>query len=590
MFFFDKIKKIGQKINWELVGIVILPFVLSCICQRLSIGRNYDINWNVLTLNYILWLTILLFFISIFKENCLSLIFYVLFFFLFTILDRYRIKFLNEPLRFNDINLIPQLPGVFSFLSRYENLKKELTLSILGLIIIFWLIKKLFKGKIKNVRLRIIFFTISLLILTLPYLNSGLYNKILGVNKIVFNPWYRLENCQNNGTMLCFIDDIQFIKHKEPKDYNQAKIEKIFEQIKQESTVKKSGIKPNVILILSESLWEATKMPKVKFSPDPLSNIRQDIKGNFISPSFGGGTANVEFELLTGLSNYLFQNDSFPYTDLIRKNTPSLFTVFKNNGYLTSAIHPYSPQFYNRKNIYKYFGLDKFISLDQMPNFKNAGPFVSDEFFADEILKQFNSTKEPQLIFGISMQNHDLFEPNRFPNQQIKIDGPLNKEDRDILQTYIEGVNLTDKSYKYLKDELKKINRPTIVIMFGDHLPFLNDNYGIYKSSGYIDNDENNWSQKDRLNMYSTPLTIWNNYGAKIPQLNNIGPAQLSAEILNLTNTEPEYQFKFINQLKEKISYLTKKIGSDISPYQNLLKDYELIQYDILFGKQYLSK
>lgn len=583
-------KKIKPKINWIIITEMVLPFVLSCLCQILSLGKPYDLNFNVLLVNYLVWLAILLFFLSLFKKNCWGLIFYISFFLIFTILNRYRIKFLNEPLRFNDINLIPQLPSVFSFLFRYKGLIKELILTILGLTIAFWLIKKFVKTEIKKIRTRIIFLIISLIVLTSPYFFTKMFNKVLDLNKIIFHSWYRAENCRYNGMMLCFIYDAQFIERKPPENYNKAEIEKIFEQIKQEATVKKTEIKPNVILILSESLWEATKMPKIKFSPDPLVNIRQDIKGNFISPSFGGGTANVEFELLTGLSNYLFKDNSFPYTDLIRKNMPSLFTVFKDDGYLTTVIHPYSPQFYNRKNVYKYFGLDKFISLDQMQNPQKAGPFVSDKFLADQILKQLNSKEQKQFIFGISMQNHDLFEPNRFPNRQIKINGVLDQEDKDTLQSYIEGVNLTDKSYKYLKDELSKTSKPTIVIMFGDHLPFLDDNYGVYKNGGFISSDENNWSQKDKMNMHSTPLIIWNNYGAKIPQLDNIGPAELSVEILNLINTEPEYQFKFIDKLKETMPYLTKNISPNLSQCQNLLKDYELIQYDLLFGKQYLSK
>ena len=561
-----------------LIGEVVLPFVLSGICQRLSIGRGYDFNINVLFLNYVIWGAVLLFFVSIFKKNYLSLIFYFLFFFFFTIVDRYRVKFLNEPLRFNDINLIGQFPGIMPFLVRYPNLKKELILGLVALVITFFLIKKIVKIELKNIKIRVIFLVISLLILASPYLNKKIFDKILEANNIVFNSWYRLENCQNNGMILCFIYDLQFIKHEEPKDYNQAEIKKIFEKIPNTITVKKPQIKPNIIVILSESLWEATRMPKIKFYPDPLVNIKKDIKGSIVSPSFGGGTANVEFEFLTGLSNFLFQDNSYPYTDLIRKKMPSLFTVFKDNGYLTTAIHPYSQQFYNRKNVYKYFGLDEFISLDQMFNFETAGPFVSDKFFTNEILKRFNSTDQPQFIFALSMQNHDLYEPNRFGKEEIKITGELEKSDKDVLQSYIEGINLTDKSYLYLKNELKKIKKPTIVIMFGDHLPFLNDNYSVYKKGGFF---------SEGIKMSSTPLTLWSNYGVNFKQEKTMGMPVLATRVLDWANVEPEYQFKFVKELAKKFPYLVKKINTEVD--KDLIRDYNLVQYDLLFGSQYLK-
>jgi phosphoglycerol transferase MdoB-like AlkP superfamily enzyme len=435
---------------------------------------------------------------------------------------------------------------------------------------------------------------LSIIILTLPYFDKNLFDKVMNVNKIVFTPWYRLENCQNNGMLLCYVDDLQFIKNPVPANYSQNKITEIMDQAASSSATvntNQSQIKPNIILILSESLWDATKLPAIKLTPDPLVNIRQDIKGNFISPMYGGGTANVEFEVLTGLSNYLFDQESFPYTDLITKKMPSLFTVFNDNQYPTTVVHPYAPTFYNRDNVYKYFGLGKFTSLDQMSDPQMAGPFVSDKYFMDQILKQFNSSDQPQFIFGISMQNHDIYEANRYKDKQVKISGNLSQQAKDTLQTYADGINLTDKDYKYLKDELtKEKNKPTIVIMFGDHLPFLGDDYDVYQEGKLVSNNEGNWSQKDEVNMHTTPLTIWSNYQVKLPQLDNISPEILSNEILDLANIKPEYQFKFTDEIKQKIPVLTKKVSSDVSQYQDLIGNYKLVQYDILFGKQYIKE
>lgn len=483
-----------------------------------------------------------------------------------------------------------QMKDVVPFLTKYPNFQKELLLDFLGLAVSFVLIKKIVKTDLKNKKTRIGLAIVSLLILVSPYFFTQTFNKILEANKIIFHSWYRLENCQNNGMILCFINDAQFSRHPEPKNYSQNEIKKIFEKVPVEATVKKQEIKPNIIVIMSESLWDATKIPNIKLSPDPLANIRKDIKGTIISPTYGGGTANVEFEFLTGLSNYLFQDNSYPYTDLVRKKMPSLFSVFEDNGYPTSVIHPYSQQFYNRKNVYKCFGLDKFTSLDQMSGCENAGPFVSDKSFVNEILKQFNTTDKPQFIFGISMQNHDLYEPNRFKNEEIKIDGNLEKRDKDTLQSYIEGVNLTDKSYLELKEELKKhSDKPTIVVMFGDHLPFLNDNYSVYEKGGFVPSREGNWSQKDEINMHSTPLAMWSNFDMKIEDKGELGLPALASEVLRMANIEPKYQFRFTSELEKKYPYLVKKINPQTAENEEIIKEYSLVQYDLLFGKQYVK-
>lgn len=581
-----------EKTNKIIVAVgAVLPLFSTFICQKLSTERAFDFNLNVLFLNYILWLAVFLFFISLFKSYRIGLSFYSLFFFLFTFVNRYRIKILNDPLRVNDINLIKELPNILPFTTTYINSNKWLFLVILIFVITFFItINKTVKIKFKKRWPRFVFFIISIIVLSTSYFNKNLFNKIIKINRIVFNPWYRLENCQNNGMLLCYIYDFQFIKHEAPLNYNQKKIEDIMKQASSSAKIENNQIKPNIILILSESLWDVTTLPNIKFKPDPIANIRQDIKGSFISPSYGGGTANVEFELLTGLSNYLFEEDAFPYTDLITKKMPSIFNVFKNNEYLTTVIHPYYGSFYNRNNVYKNFGLDKFISLDQMTDVEKAGPFASDKYFFDQILKQLNSSDQPQFIFGLSMQNHGLYEANRYENKKIKITGNLDKDDRDIFQSYIEGINLTDKSYVYLKESLnRQKDKETIVIMFGDHLPFLSDDFSIYKDGNLVSGDESNWDQKEMFDMHMAPITIWSNYEIKTPNLGNISPQVLSNEILNIANIQPEYQFKFTGKIKDKIPYLTKKVSLGVDENKSLIDDYRLIQYDLLFGKQYIK-
>jgi len=561
-----------------------LPFILSYLCQRLSIGRGYEfniINPYVVIFNFILWAAVFTLFLGIFKKNYQAIFFYLLFFIIFSIANRYKIKVLNLPLKINDLTLGTQAINFITPIIEHTNLKKELIASFSFLIVSFFFLKHFFKFQTKKINIRLIFVLFSLTIITLPTLKPKLFDQILAQTNITFHAWDSAENCRNNGVLLCFNYDQKYLKFPEPSNYNQTKINQIYSDLTtlpvQERLNSTNDLKPNIIIILSESLWDVAQFSEIKYSQDPIKNIRSDIKSNFISPSFGGETSNVEFELLTGLSNYFLPPNSYPYTQYIKKSLPSIFTLFKDQNYLTTAIHPYSPWFYNRDSVYKFLGVDKFTNLSNMTGYQNAGPFVSDTSFTTEVLKQLNSTDQSQLIWAVSIQNHAPYEANRFPNHPIAFKSNLNSTDQLTLQSYVDGINLSDESYITLKNELKKNKKPTIVILFGDHLPFLGDNFDIYKKA--------NFNVTDETKMHTTPLAVWSNYKTNLNLPQNTSPSFLSLEILKMANITPKYQFAYLKSINSTDTILNQKLPTKLTPDQ--LKNYELIQYDLVFGKQY---
>ena len=443
----------------------------------------------------------------------------------------------------------------------------------------FLFLKKKFQTKNPSFKIRFRLFIISGFVLIFPIIFPPQFKQIINKYKIetfIANP---IENCRANGILFCFYDDFKNIKNLPPKNYNPVQINQIYSDLENHHAKKSESIKPNIIIIISESFWDVTNLPNVKYSEDPIKNIRQDIKSNFKSPSYGGGTANVEFELLTGLSNY-FLNGASPYSQVIRKPLPTLFTLFKNEGYLTTTIHPFFSSMYNRKNVYKKFGLDNFTSIENMSNYENAGPYISDKYFNKEILKQLNSTNQPQLIFAISMQNHVIFDANRYSQHPITFQSPLNSDEQAILQSYVDGLNLTDQSYSFLKQELSKNGKPIIVFFFGDHLTFLGTGLNIYQKTGFDTTNENN--------MHTTPLAVWSNFKTDLEIPQNISPSFLSLEVLKYANITPKYQFAFLQSISSSDTVLNQKIPTKLTPDQ--LKKYELVEYDLLFGKQYGAK
>jgi len=570
-----------------IISELFFPFILSYLCQRLSIGRGYEfsiINPYVVIFNFILWSAIFALFLGIFKKNYQALFFYLLFFLIFSIANRYKIKVLNLPLKINDLTLGTQSISFITPIIEHTNLKKELIASFGLLFTSFFFLKHFFKFQTKKINIRLIFIFFFLVIITLPTFKPQLFDQILAKTNITFHAWDAAENCRNNGVLLCFVYDQKYLKLPEPFDYNQAKINQIYNNLESfpikgdnSNLLESNNLKPNIIIIMSESFWDATQLSEIKYSQDPIKNVRSDIKSNFISPTFGGETANVEFELLTGLSNYFLPTSSYPYTQYLKKNIPSLFTLFKEQNYYTTAIHPYSQWFYNRDSIYKFLGVDKFTNLSNMSGYQNAGPFVSDKSFTTEIINQLNSTDQSQLIWALSIQNHTPYEANRFSKHPITFQSDLDSVGQSIFQSYIDGINLSDQSYATLKSELSKTQKPTIVLFFGDHLPFLDDNFGIYKKT--------NFNITDETKMHTTPLAIWSNFKANLNLPQNISPSFLSLEILKLANITPKYQFAFSKSISSYDTVLNQKIPTKLTPYQ--LKNYELIQYDLIFGKQY---
>ena len=140
------------------------------------------------------------------------------------------------------------------------------------------------------------------------------------------------------------------------------------------------------------------------------------------SPEFGGMTANVEFEALTGFSNAFLPYGSIPYQQYVRGPVPSLANFFRSEGYETTAIHPFEGWFWNREHVYDAFGFDRFLSIEKLPPMASRGPLVSDDALTDEIIKRADATERPFFTFAVSLQGHGPYEPNRYRDARVKVE------------------------------------------------------------------------------------------------------------------------------------------------------------------------
>lgn len=452
----------------------------------------------------------------------------------------------------------------------------------------------------------LIYFSYNMIKSYSPKITPFISNAVLVVLIILFIANYNdsklknpIEKYDETGLLYgIFINSLYYFNmHGSSSDYNEEKINSIIKGTEIILADKKNEIKPNIIMIMSEAFWDIKKLEqdgKVKMNLDTLPFFRklteESITGELMVPVYGGATANTEFEVLTGLSTKFLVPGIIPYTTYIDKPIESLASVFSNQGYTSTAIHSYHNWFYNRNKVYRNLGFDKFISMEFFGNSKQIGAFLDDRDLFDKVLEEIKNTSAPNFIYAITMLNHGGYPENRFKDYKVQVGGDISPESKSILRTYAETQTLVDSSLNHLVDELKKLAEPTIVVFFGDHLPMLGDEFKVYKETGYYDSD--NVGFVDESKMYTVPYLIWDNYSKKNNEKYDMSSNFLGGYLLNYAGFEGNVIFNHNNFLLEQgINFLpsTKyfdEVGINKSK-MNLIQDYKLLQYDILFGNYY---
>ncbi|MFT8324136.1 LTA synthase family protein [Oenococcus sicerae] len=367
---------------------------------------------------------------------------------------------------------------------------------------------------------------------------------------------------------------------------------------------------------MSESFSDPTRVPGLAVSPDPIAKIRniksKTTSGLMLSSGYGGGTANLEYQALTGLSltNFLPTVTS-PYVQVVpsSKYVPNV----SNTWAIKNAIHPFLPVTYGRASVYKKFGFQKFYTLYN-PKVKfqdhiDNSPYVSDKSAYENVLWQLGKTSKAQFIQMPTMQNH-LGYSNWYKNYTFNINSSYRRSDSEVdnVKTYVQGVSYTDNSTQWFLDQLNKIKRPITVVWYGDHLP------GIYDTEM---SDANNL-----LALHETDYFIYSNKasGSHTTKLNDqndySSPNYFQALSAEHMNAKISPFLALLTKLREQLpasSNALAKSGSDIwqtndkkniylnnqgqqiaddqltAQQKTLLADYKMIQYDIIKGQHYVK-
>lgn len=370
---------------------------------------------------------------------------------------------------------------------------------------------------------------------------------------------------EDYGLPYCFSASLFNTGISEPNGYTKKAMAKIDKdgELNQTATSRSSDELPNIIVVQLESYFDVANAEFFTTSEDAcpnLHNLYQNYSnGYFKVPSVGAGTANTEFEVLTGMNLRYFGPGEYPYKTYSKKHpTESAATALASLGYGTHALHDNTGNFYSRANVFNNIGFDTFTSKEFMNVLQTTeNGWAKDEILTHHIMEAMDTTKQEDFVFTVSVQGHGNYpETQVIENPKIKVEGIEDEALKNKWEYYVNQVYEMDQFVGDLIKAVEERNEPSVVVFYGDHLPTMGLKAEDLKSR-YL---------------YNTNYVIWDNIGLQKHD-KNIPAYQLMSEVLNRLDIHSGTVFNYHQQRKGTKNYLS---------------DLELLQYDILYGKQYV--
>lgn len=600
-----------QARNWcrTIFYLLLSSMLMLIIMQVIYFFPNLDVTmtWiahhvNLMFLASTIILGVSVLFFCFFNNLILAISLSSLVMLIVAIANYYKMLVVGEPIYPSDLSMISNIDEIIGYV---KNLLSP-TL-IIGLLVIIALLAILSficrKGFKLTMKLRVIFFAIFIAYLASIFYYEKSPLKPLVNSTVYFTKWNQLNNYQQNGFLFGFITNLQNDLMIKNDHYTEANLQKIMDDYtkKAEDYNESADLsqQPNIITIVSESLSDPTIFNQLTFSEDPLPNLRQYLEtyssGHFLSPFKGNRTANVEFEYLVGFTNSLLLEGTIPFQQALssKPEIPSFISFMDQLDYTSVAIHPNNAAFYKRSQVYPALGFDEFLSIDKMKHldYIDSQKYVSDQSVFDELYAELEAADRPIFAYGLTMANHIAVFDKKFGENTIEV-LDANREHNTEMETYAEGLKQTDLALKEFITKIENYDEPTLVIFFGDHL--INFQSDIHEQHGYIEKDTD--ALRAKL-FFETPLLIMSNMDDfQIENIDDVSPIFIAPLILRELNLPLSPFYVFLLDLYEEFSVLHNNFKLDANQNQvdeltehqeQLLLILELIQYDILEGKEY---
>lgn len=466
---------------------------------------------------------------------------------------------------------------------------------------------------------------------TLPVLTRQGYSEWLEGAEFV--AWNQTDNYNNNGFVLGFLYNLGRMQVPEPEDYSEAEMQRIAEKYQALKAADTERVPldekvANLIVVLGESFYDPLLYTEeYPFGGgDPMPELREVFEempsGYMYSPEYGGGTANVEYEVLTGLSNFWAR--STPYVSALNKRSGVLSAASWAQlfGFDTLGIHPYDGTLYKRSIVYPILGFDEFIDERGMTYTEKEGEseYINDWSAYQEVLQRLKEAEEPQMISLITMQNHGPYDGAQYDELEYQMLWDNNL----LLENSIQSLHNGDKYIGEFLAELDALDEPTVVLWFGDHAVGVLNEYA--RSDDKVKRDlshltpymvyanfeiESPYTEAEVAEMNEAVLTFEApiaEVGAEaeeeeMAEVKEAAEVALPTEGVDLPITTPNCLLNMVYNLlgveKPALFYLLDEVcietpvlaaayyGEETPEMTEALHDYELVNYDVLAGKHY---
>lgn len=527
--------------------------------------------------------------------------------FILVIINQIKMYYMQEPIYLSDIKLLGGIKDIFD-ITGGTLLKSILNTWYLFLILIilyigiFIGIKYCEDKVIDSHKYYYLIPSIILVILALPisFISKFTKNTIYANIKLNDYNTYSSNAFVNMYLGLSGSMYYNMINNRvyEPDNYNIEEINKVLNyKVNKDNN---SNEDYNIILLFSESFFDITKLDEIEFSDNVLKDYHDLSKEGkllqMISPTYGGRSCNVEMELLTSFNLAYYDSTYTPYLQLITKDfnkDGNILEILKNKGLKNYSMVATTDNLYNVGNVYNILGFEGLKIDDNKNNYK--GYYLSDNYITSTIIDFIKKENNPYFYFATTMQNHMPYLLNKYDKYNISIkNSNLTKENEEVILSYTEGINDSSIELKRLYDYIKTLDKKTIIIFLGDHLPYLSNT----KGENLIDKLEYfNTSDKNLNNYrtYNTEALILSNFDIKFDDTKYLSPDLLFPYLLNTLNIKMNNYYDYlINESKEILPSYNKYVAMDNEGNiygtselpDNMKKEYDLrnmVQYKLYY-------
>ncbi len=427
------------------------------------------------------------------------------------------------------------------------------------------------------------------------YLFAFFFTPLLPTIGIYTQQW----RTQQNGFLLNFTTAIRYSFVSEPDGYDADKVAQTARSYRSQSVTDAGELPENLIFIMNESFSDLTAaFPNLELSEDPLafyhSLTENTVKGTMISPVTGGGTANVEFEYLTGDSLAFLPSSTVAYQLYLYDGCPSLVSQAKDLGSHTIAFHPYLSSGWNRTSVYPWLGFDEVHFQEDVQDPQYIRNYVSDLSDYEQLFRWTEENDGPTMIFNVTMQNHSGYSQG-WNNLSGDVNVTGGAKSSSITTQYFSLMKESDQAIQALVEHYSQVDEKTMIVFFGDHQPPLGNTFFETLYGKKLDERDPEEVQQ----AYETPFFIWANYD--IPERDDLRISSnylgvLAAEVAGLPLTG--YQ-QLLSRLMDALpvastagyvtaeGQITQEVEELPGYVQSLYREYELAAYNHLFDEKH---